>query len=281
MLGMRERMRKLCEEQPEREDWRDLWILIRRQSGEPEESIFAGSEDTAESEERAASAEEQTEEEETIIASWQSGKEPMQIGPYLKAGTSYRLEESAAVEGVYTAADVYFTTETYDPMSDADVNIIMIDAAVRLGALKSDESGSPLPGAKLGLYDPEGTLLHEWISEKRIEDLSSYVKGDGTYVLKEISAPQGYALCDPLVFTVKGNSAKNQLLRMIDRNVRIHLSVHKTDSVPYPVPYPVEKEVPRERGLLETLLLACGILYLGKKLILFIYQKIKKKYLRK
>ena len=64
MLGMRERMRVLCEENPEREDWHDLWLLIRRQSGEPEESILGLSAEDETAEEGEDSQEEQLEPEE-------------------------------------------------------------------------------------------------------------------------------------------------------------------------------------------------------------------------
>ena len=50
MLGMRERMRELCEKYPEREDWYELWIFIRRQSGEPEESLPGEEEESGEEE---------------------------------------------------------------------------------------------------------------------------------------------------------------------------------------------------------------------------------------
>lgn len=173
---------------------------------------------------------EECEDEEVQVVSWKTGTQAKQIGPYLKAGRVYRLEESEAVNGVYRAADLCFTIDQYDPLSQEDVNIVMIDAAVRLAAVKSDESGSFLSGARLALCDEAGNVLHEWVTQNRLEDLSSYVSGEGTYVLKEIQAPKGYALSDPLVFTVKGNSAQRQILRMIDRNVRVHLCVKKTDS---------------------------------------------------
>ena len=63
-----------------------------------------------------------------------------------------------------------------------------------------------------------------------MEDLSPYVKGNGRYVLKETQSPQGYALIDPISFTVNGNTVKNQIIRAVDRNVRIHLTIVKTDS---------------------------------------------------
>lgn len=116
----------------------------------------------------------------------------------------------------------------------------------------------------------------------------SVIKHDSTIVERETKIMQldSAAMAQYGITLKKAETAWLVKTKELERQLQIlkemrNDSVHKTDSVPYPIPYPVEKEVPRERGLLETLLLACGILYLGKKLILFIYQKIKKKYLRK
>lgn len=170
------------------------------------------------------------EEEETLILSWQTDGEAKPIGEYLKAGTLYRLEESEITEGVYQAADLYFVTDVYDSEDEEPLQILMFDAAVRLSAIKTDTEGRYVKGAHLCIEDEEGNLIHEWISEEAPHDLSAYVRGDAKYTLKELEAPEGYAVCDPVTFRVSGNSERSQMVRAVDRTVRIHLSVLKTDS---------------------------------------------------
>lgn len=169
-------------------------------------------------------------EEETILQEWVSTDSPKEIGHLLKAGTMYRLEEAESVRGVYPAADLYFRTDLYDPEDDTPLSITMIDASVALAAVKTDVNGRYLTGAHMCLCDEDENVLYEWISGSGPEDLSPYVKGNGRYEIRETASPQGYALADPLTFTVNGNTSKHQMVRAVDRNVRIHLSVVKTDS---------------------------------------------------
>ena len=171
-----------------------------------------------------------SDEEEVLVDSWVTDGSAHEIGHLMKAGATYRLEETEAVSGVFAAADMIFTCERYDPEDEASVIITMIDAAVSLSAVKTDHEGRYLKGAHLQIEDDQGNIIHKWISEEKPEDLSPYVTGSGRYLLRETQAPQGYAICSPVFFTVSGNTEEKQMIRAVDRIVRIHLDVLKTDS---------------------------------------------------
>lgn len=67
---------------------------------------------------------------------------------------------------------------------------------------KSVTGEDELPGATLRVYDADGELVEEWVSDEgphRIEALAP-----GEYVLRETEAPEGYGLAEDVPFTVEG-----------------------------------------------------------------------------
>ena len=170
-------------------------------------------------------------EEETKIASWVTDGSVIEADGLLKAGTSYRLEETAGTQGVYTAADLFFQTDAFDPGDPQPLMIMMVDSPVETAAAKTDPAGNYLAGAHLCLRDSDGNVLYEWTSSKDgPEDLSPYVKGGERYIIEEISAPEGCALMDPLSFTVSGTAERHQLIHAVDRPIRVRLQIIKTDA---------------------------------------------------
>lgn len=90
---------------------------------------------------------------------------------------------------------------------------------------KADNSGNPLAGAELELYEaaPDGTkarLVESWITDgtkKAFEKL-----GAGSYVLSEKNAPEGYRLADDILFNLEdGYTAKEIVMTDYPENVKI------------------------------------------------------------
>lgn len=168
-------------------------------------------------------------ENETKIAEFTTEGKAIETAGILKAGTMYCLKEDENPRGVHVSADVYFVTETYDPLSSDPLVIQMTDTDLCLSAWKTDLSGNPVAGAHLCVEDEEGNVIAEWISSEEPFDLSDLLQGDHTYILKETEAPEGYSLMAPLRFHTNGDRQRRQLIRAVDRRSRVRLEITKTD----------------------------------------------------
>ena len=61
-------------------------------------------------------------------------------------------------------------------------------------------------------------------------DISDYVKGDGTYILREVEAPYGYKTTQDQAFVVTGTGASTQVLIAVDMPESYDIKVKKVDS---------------------------------------------------
>lgn len=135
----------------------------------------------------------------------------------------YTLIEESAPEGYLVADPVKFTiTEK----SEEQI-VTMYDDYTKVSISKQDiTTKKELPGAKLSVEDLNGKVLEEWVSTDRphiIEKLTP-----GRYVLKEITAPDGYLLAEKVEFEVK-ETAEEQTVVMYDDVTKV--SISKQDSV--------------------------------------------------
>ena len=64
---------------------------------------------------------------------------------------------------------------------------------------KVDENGNTLVGATLQIIDNEGNIIDEWVSE---ETPHTSLLPEGEYILREVSAPEGYSKAEDQKFTV-------------------------------------------------------------------------------
>ena len=75
-------------------------------------------------------------------------------------------------------------------------------------------SAKELAGATLAVYDPQGNLVKEWVTGTEPMVLEGLLNVDTNYTLKELDAPDGYAIAKPITFTVnRDGSSKIIIMR--------------------------------------------------------------------
>ena len=124
---------------------------------------------------------------------------------------SFQVMELAALPGYLTMkepvpVEVNTAEVELDPIANGQtvVHISKVDA----------ETAEELPGAVLELYAPDGTLLETWETSDIPHVITGLPVGEG-YILKEISAPEGYQLAEDITFAVEETS-EIQFVGMVD-----------------------------------------------------------------
>lgn len=149
--------------------------------------------------------------EDTALAVAETDENGVFTFPAIPAG-DYLVVELMAPDGYVrddTPIEVVVDSEVVelDPIENnpTKMQIIKVDAV----------TGSPLTGATLELYDPDGTLLDSWVTNGTPHEIIG-VPVDTGYVLKEISAPRGYEIADAITFDIK-DTEEVQIITMKDQ----------------------------------------------------------------
>lgn len=131
-----------------------------------------------------------------VVEEWITDGTTHVIHGKLIYGKTYTLHEAAAPTGYYTAEDMEFT------VGKDTVSIGMVDDATWAGILKTDDRGHDVIGAVLQVKDKSGNVIEEWTTDGTRHELRAVLNPDETYILHEVSAPEGYFLSEDLEFTV-------------------------------------------------------------------------------
>ncbi len=136
----------------------------------------------------------------TVIESWTSTKEKHIIEQKLAVGKSYILTEKRPADGYATADSIEFAIE--DSGEVQSVQMKDDTTKIRLIKLASD-TGQGLRGAKFEVFDSSDKKVMSFTSKEEGYDIIGKLKAGETYTFKEIEAPKGYQLAQPVQFTVK------------------------------------------------------------------------------
>ena len=98
--------------------------------------------------------------------------------------------------------------------------------------LKTDESGNPLAGARLALYDAQENLIEEWTSTTQAHVFDNALETNAEYTLKEIQAPEGYLLAANITFQTKSGQERIEVV-MADKKGDERYSVKITKYVKF------------------------------------------------
>ena len=179
------------------------------------------------------------------LEEWTSTDEAMLIKNQLHADKQYYLEEIEAPSGYTLAEPVPFkvTVKDVGPGENFADKLVMTDTLTSLFISKTTVNGTDeLPGAVLTVYEAaeDGSIVRDeagnevvartitgeslsWTSGtemKKIEGLKT-----GAYVLREITAPDGYEVAEEITFTlmpdgavtVGGEACEGNIVRMQDK----------------------------------------------------------------
>ena len=124
---------------------------------------------------------------------------------------SFQVMELAALPGYLTMkepvpVEVNTAEVELDPIANGQtvVHFSKVDA----------DTAEELPGAVLELYAPDGSLLETWETSDIPHVITGLPVGEG-YILKEVSAPEGYHLAEDITFAVEETS-EIQFVGMVD-----------------------------------------------------------------
>lgn len=131
-----------------------------------------------------------------VVEEWITDGTTHVIHGKLIYGKTYTLHEAAAPTGYYTAEDMEFT------VGKDTVSIGMVDDATWAGIIKTDDRGHDVIGAVLQVKDKSGNVIEEWTTDGTRHEMRAVLNPDETYILHEVSAPEGYFLSEDLEFTV-------------------------------------------------------------------------------
>ena len=159
----------------------------------------------------------------TTIAEWTTTDTDYTVSDGLVAGNTYILEEIAVPTGYTTADPIIFTikndeTRSIEILSESGQldttgkTVIMSDAKTGVTVLKVDNDGKGVSGAELAILDGE-TVVEQWISDGQAKYIEGLAVGK-EYILRELSAPEGYRKAADVKFTVE--DGKNTSVKMVD-----------------------------------------------------------------
>lgn len=154
-----------------------------------------------------------------VIHGWVSTKEAHYIEK-LPVG-KYILTETIAPDGYVTSTSVVFTVEDTNEIQEVE----MIDDITKTEIHKVDKDGNYVSGASLQVIDKEtGEVVYEWKSSDKAELINKLAVG--TYILREVEAPNGYLLADDIEFEVV-DSGEVLIVEMINNQTTV--TINKVD----------------------------------------------------
>ena len=137
-----------------------------------------------------------------LIDEWVSTDTAHEIVGKLIAGKKYILHEESAPDGYVVAADIEFTVSETGEI-DA---ITMKDDTTKVKISKRDiTTNDELPGATLQIIDENGEIVEEWVSTNEPRYIEGKLIAGKEYILREITAPNGYEVANDVRFTVDEN----------------------------------------------------------------------------
>ena len=147
---------------------------------------------------------------------------------FLPAG-DYELVEVTAPAG-------YYLNTTAKPFEIKDngaiVSLDYTDEKIVIDVAKTDGKGNNVAGAKMTLIDKvTGNEIVTFTSTKENTDISKYVEGGKTYILREDEAPFGFNKFDDIEFTVTGTRQSKQIISAVDQRKVFYVSAIKVDAM--------------------------------------------------
>ena len=100
------------------------------------------------------------------------------------------------------------------------ISLTAVNQPTRVEVLKVDIENQPLAGSTLQLLNEKNKVVSEWTSTTEAKVFENLAHG--TYTLKEIAAPSGYQVIDPLTFDV---TDQNEVLKLsvIDEPTQVQI----------------------------------------------------------
>ena len=147
---------------------------------------------------------------------------------FLPAG-KYELVETKAPEGYYLNTDPK-AFEIKD--NKTIVGIDYEDDKIVIDVAKTDGKGNNVAGAKMTLIDKlTGNEIVTFTSTKENTDISKFVEGGKTYILREDEAPFGFNKFEDIEFTVTGTRQHEQVVMAVDTRKVFYVSAIKVDAM--------------------------------------------------
>ena len=147
---------------------------------------------------------------------------------FLPAG-EYELVEVSAPAGYYLNTNPK-PFEIKD--NRATVSLEYADDKIVIDVAKTDGKGNNVAGAKMTLIDKvTGNEIVTFTSTKENTDISKYVEGGKTYVLREDEAPFGFNKFEDIEFTVTGTRQSKQIISAVDQRKVFYVSAIKVDAM--------------------------------------------------
>lgn len=133
---------------------------------------------------------------------------------FTQADFSYILHEVETPENYLTADDIKFDVDKNTYVSV--IRMIDVKKQPTVRAIKVNDDGDALAGAKLQVLDKQGNVVDEWVSDGGKHVING-LSTKQTYILHEAEAPYGYTKADDIEFTVPKDGNKD--LKMVDKKI--------------------------------------------------------------
>ena len=147
---------------------------------------------------------------------------------FLPAG-EYELVEVSAPAGYYLNTNPK-PFEIKD--NRATVSLEYADDKIVIDVAKTDGKGNNVAGAKMTLIDKvTGNEIATFTSTKENTDISKFVEGGKTYILREDEAPFGFNKFEDIEFTVTGTRQHEQVVKAVDTRKVFYVSAIKVDAM--------------------------------------------------
>ncbi len=147
---------------------------------------------------------------------------------FLPAG-DYELVEVTAPAG-------YYLNTNPKPFEIKDngtvISLDYADDKIVIDVAKTDGKGNNVAGAKMTLIDKvTGSEIVTFTSTKENTDISKFVEGGKTYILRENEAPFGFNKFEDIEFTVTGTRQHEQVITAVDTRKVFYVSAIKVDAM--------------------------------------------------